>query len=218
MARKLIIITYDGGPSNFLPGVEKDRIAYLQYFKSRAGGSYTQDEIIEFQNDPMLTATFFDTTIDTLINRQDVRQLTIVFCGHGYGASNGNTFMILSPQLTCSVKRIADACTGVETLLITDCCRNVQLSVPKQYHISNPHFNVTYATEFNQFAREDNKGGIYSQHLIKAGNAFQLPSPRKDYSIASVHRLASFWMAHTSVPQRPQISGAQVGIIRFSHC
>lgn len=37
MLRRLILITYNGGPSNYLPGVEKDRITYLDYFKSKTG-------------------------------------------------------------------------------------------------------------------------------------------------------------------------------------
>lgn len=217
MARKLILITFDGGPSNFLPGVEKDRCAYLDYFKSQTGGSYTQNEIMEFHNDSMLTATLFDTTISALITHQKVRHLTIVFCGHGYGATNGDTFMKFSPVFDCSVARVATACTGAETLLITDCCRKVQRYVMKMQRISNPSFNVTFATEFDQFAREDSKGGIYTQNLIKAGNIKQLPPPSKDYSIASVHSLASVWMSITKDPQNPQIYGNQIASIIFSH-
>lgn len=218
MSRKVILITYNGGPANFLPGVEKDRRTYLEYFKSRTGGAYTSNEIIEFQNDPMLTVTFFDTIIRGLINQQGITHLVIVFCGHGYEATNGNTFLVLSPQLTCSVQRISTLCTGAETLLITDCCRCIGPVAIKRFHIGNPLFNVAYATDHGQFALEDKKGGIYTRQLIKAGHCIQFPNPHKPYPISSVQRLASIWtLSATEETQHPQINGVQINNLIFSY-
>lgn len=217
MSRKLILITYDGGPSNFLPGVEKDRIAYLGYFKSRVGGSYTNSEIIEYHNNLQLTGTFLETVIRLLITRESVSSLIIVFCGHGYCASNGNTFLQLSPQLTCSVMRLSRMCQGTNTLLITDCCRNIQVNLIKPFVLSNT-FNVTFSTECGGYAMEDSNGGLYSQELIKAGRAIQLPHPPADYPIASVHRLAALWLnAATNNQQKAEIFGPQVTQFIFSH-
>lgn len=217
MSRKLILITYDGGPSNFLPGVDKDRVAYLRYFKSRVGGSYTNTEIIEYHNNPQLTGAFFETVIQALITRESVSSLIIVFCGHGYCTSNGNTFLLLSPQLTCSVMQLSRMCQGTNTLLITDCCRNIQVNLIKPFVLGNT-FNVTFSTECGSFAMEDSNGGLYSQELIKAGRGIQPPHPSTNYSIASVHRLAALWLsAATNKQQEAEIFGPQVTQFIFSH-
>lgn len=216
MSRKLILITYDGGPSNFLPGVEKDRVAYLRYFKSKVGGSYTNSEIIEYHNNLQLTGTFLKTVIRLLITRESVGNLIIIFCGHGYCASNGNTFLQLSPQLTCSVMRLSRMCQGTNTLLVTDCCRNVLANSIKPFTLGNT-FNVTFATECGSFAMEDSNGGLYSQNLIKAGRVIQLPHPPADYSIASVHRMAALWLsAATNNQQKAEIFGPQITQFIFS--
>lgn len=218
MSRKLILITYDGGPANFLPGVEKDRHAYLDYFRSHTGGAYTSSEIIQFRNDPMLTATLLEKTVRRLIKHQGVTQIVIVFCGHGFDITNGNTFLLLNSNQTCSVQRISTICSGVETLLITDCCRCVASVAIKRFQICNPLFNIAYATDHGQFALEDNKGGIYTQQMIKAGHGVQFPNPRKYHPISNVQKLASVWTyIETEKAQHPQIFGAQIKNIVFSY-
>lgn len=216
MARKLILITYNGGHSNYLPGVEKDRIAFLKYFKSRIGGSYSPSEIKEFHNNAQLTSTLLDTTIQLLITKEKVDFLTIVFCGHGYGISNGNTILCLGPKLSCSVMGLSQICRNVPTLLITDCCREIDKRFFKSFVVSNS-FNVAYATELGGFAFENRNGGIYSQKLIKAGCAKPLFGKKPYYSISEVHSLASsFVYSKTDREQHPEIKGHQINNILFS--
>lgn len=216
MSRRLILITYNGGPSNYLPGVEKDRIAFLKYFKSRAGGSYSFSEIKEFHNDSELTTTLLDTTIQLLITKEKVNFLTIVFCGHGYGISNGNTILCLGPQISCSVMKLSQICQNVPTLLITDCCRKIYKRDFRSFVVSN-FFNVAYATGLGGFALEDRNGGVYSQKLIKASLAKTRFGTNPYYSVSEVHSLASsFVYSETDGEQHPEVKGLQINNILFS--
>lgn len=214
MLRRLILITYNGGPSNYLPGVEKDRIAYLDYFKSKTGGLYSDNEIIEFHNSTKLTCTFLSTKIQLLVSREYVDFLTIVFCGHGYGLSNGDTVMVLGPSLSCSVMNLSRICQNVTTLLISDCCRASLLRVAKPYVLGSL-FNVAFAARVGEFALEDKEGGIYTQHLIKTARIKQIA--KKNYSISNVHAQAAVKVyTSTGKQQRPEITGPCIDSIGFS--
>ena len=214
MSRRLILITYNGGPSNYLPGVEKDRIAYLDYFKSKTGGLYVDNEIIEFHNSTILTGTYLSSKIQLLVTKENVDFLTVVFCGHGYGLSNGDTVMVLGPHLSCSVMSLSQICRNVTTLLITDCCRTSLVRVAKPYALSRC-FNATFATRIGKFAFENNDGGIYTQHLLKTARIKQFF--KNDYSIGNVHAQAAVKVfSSTNRQQSPEITGNYTDNICFS--
>ena len=218
MARKLILITYNGGPSNYLPGVEKDRKSYLGYFKSRAGGSYMSNEIVEFHNDPLLSATLLDATIHVAITKQNVKNLIVVFCGHGYDTPDHNTMMTLGPNCACSMSHFAKISQGACTLFIADCCRTVLPTINSMVTSVNPLFNIAYATKHGCFALENVNGGLYSQKLMRSGNLLQILRGRNNYSIDKTHDLTSiFVVKDSSRIQQPEIIGGQISQITFSY-
>lgn len=120
MNRRLILIFNEGGKTNRLAGVSKDRDALLKYFYSAEGGAWEDSETQVFFND--CTKSKLQEYIQFWRNAEDIKYWVIVFSGHGY-ATIYDTYLELSTNQDCGVKEIQQMLFGNKCLLIADSCR-----------------------------------------------------------------------------------------------
>lgn len=122
MNRRLILIFNEGGKTNRLAGVSKDRDALLRYFYSAKGGAWEDSETHVFFND--CTKSKLREHIQFWRNAGDIKYWVIVFSGHGY-ATIYDTYLELSTNQDCGVKEIQQMLFGHKCLLIADSCRTL---------------------------------------------------------------------------------------------
>lgn len=214
MARHLLLITYDGGPSNFLPGVERDHENYLRFFKSSVGGSYQNQEIVDICN--VCSHTYLDTLIASIRQHDMAPVWLIVFSGHGHGRTNGDSVMSMGPNFDCSVDRLMRMLCPNPCLVIADCCRKIEATFPKYKSFLKANFNIAFATAFDDFAVEDDSGGLYTQSLLKSSR-FLILKRQTTQAICVVHQHASALVyVKTSRGQHPEIIGNEITSIPFA--
>lgn len=198
MKRKAILIFNDGGPSNYLPGVKIDKANYLKFLKSPEGGAWEDSEIKVYDND--CSKELLLNYINTFRLAEQIGYWLIIFSGHGYVNSQGETILELSPDRECSVNEIKKATQYSRRLLIADSCRKVyhaitdslkrelklfsdttanstyrqrckDLYLNQLEKVYSDSFNAAYAAEYNQYANDDDTtGGYYSSELLKAAS------------------------------------------------
>ena len=196
MNRHLFIIINDGGMSNYLPNVKKDRLNYYRFFNSSEGGAWDDDEISVYDNN-----FNFNNFYRKIRFQKDIGEpydyIVIVFCGHGF-SDNRERWIEVRPGDTddtyVSVSQIRDVCYGIRTLFISDSCAAIPHSMREEnngigrvdmfsgdnsYRIrcrkiydaavmntSEYSFTAGYAVSLGEEAGENERGGIYSQTLI----------------------------------------------------
>lgn len=191
MKRTLILISNDGGRSNFLPGVAHDVANYYNFFHSDNGGAWENEEIVRF--DSNLTKAHLRSTLLSMIC--DFDYFLIVFVGHGYADEYGHTVLELSPGNDSPLYEIETLLSSKKYLIIVDSCRKIlnyrdggQLMEQRDFStlsqsslhreacrkyynnmIANANDSshvVSYATSLDQCANDTQRGGLYSYTLV----------------------------------------------------
>ena len=250
MNRKAILIFNNGGPSNYLPGVEIDKSNYLKFLKSAEGGAWEDSEIKVYDNscDKELLLAY----INFIRLTEPIGYWLIIFSGHGYVNAQNETILELSPGKECSIQEIKKSTDNTRRLLIVDSCRLVIHSISESLKrerelfsdmtpgalyrercrdlymdqlekVYSPSFNVAYAAEYNQCAKDDDTtGGYYSGELLNAASS--LISDRKssyhyyDYvaSFMDVHKMAQkAVIVKSNASQTPATDGYWLDTIPF---
>ena len=121
MRRRAIIISYDGGEDNPLPGLEYDVQNYIRYLKMPEAGGWTKGEI-----------RCFDTVSKEELmhhfdfwRRLDVQYFLIIFTGHGYCTKLGTRYLQLNEDEDLAVGEIRELTGNQRTLLIADSCGTI---------------------------------------------------------------------------------------------
>lgn len=228
--RRLVLIFNDGGKSNNLAGVSKDRDALLEYFYSAEGGAWEKSETQVYFND--CTKNILREHINFWRNAASIKYWVIVFSGHGY-ATSSDTYLELSSDDCCGIKEIQQMLYGNKCLLIADSCRVLleeavedssktierlfssqtgtayYRSKCKQIYdkawesVNLNSFNTAFAASFGQAANDDSqKGAYYIEALLD-----EAKSHINSTSLLYGNRIkpieyASFAFVHTAASKR----------------
>ena len=192
----LIIITNDGGPSDYLPGVVADKEKYTNFFTSNEGGGWDSNEVLIPDTNKFSTKDL-QQYVKCEEKRSHVDYWLIVFCGHGGMDNKGVTFFDFYNEDFISERKIKSMFSNSRCLLIADSCRPspyLNLKTITESRISDGKNNQTsyrkkcqmiynqqieripvggffraYASSFDYGAEEisDTCGGCYSYYLIQ---------------------------------------------------
>ncbi len=224
--RRLIIITNSGGEENFLPGIALDKQNYLDFFHLPEGGLWECNEI-QCYNDNCSREVLSSYILSCRLT-QTLDYVVLVFCGHGYTHEVYGQMFELSPDNEISLREIMQMMAYTRCLMIADSCRTIvrmedggqifrdrlftESREDERYKarchdiyderfklMSRGSFCIGNAASFNQAANENNRGGLYSQVLLKTAkdiiNQKRLEQRTPYYNSVSsfsyVHSLAS---------------------------
>lgn len=222
MNRKLFLII-DHGTDPVLKGVDKDKINYLNFFKSNYGGAWEDDEI-EVCEDNFSLAKITIEKLKCLRTQATLDYILIVFCGHGGETPGGELYYEFKPdsfttlsELKSAVRRIrclfiADSCRGIERL--ADGGRLIMFSAVNEAHINNNErkisrqmyndavmsvpqgtFTAGFAASRSQYANEGRLGGIYSSNLMHIAESIISRLGTMDHRYPN-NEIVSFISAH----------------------
>ena len=135
MKRRLFIVINDGGMSNYLPNVKKDKLNYYRFFNSSEGGAWDDDEISVYENN-----FYFEDFCEHIRFQKNMDEpydyIVMVFCGHGFSDRKGERWLEVRPGDTddtyVSVSQIRDICYGIRTLFISDSCAAIPRSMREE--------------------------------------------------------------------------------------
>ena len=130
MRRHLYIIINDGGMTNWLPNVIKDKSNYFRFFRSSEGGAWEENEISVYENN-----FNFNNFREQIRFQKNIGKpydyIVIVFCGHGFSDVNGERWIEVRPGDTddtyVAISQIRDVCYHTRTLFISDSCAAIPL-------------------------------------------------------------------------------------------
>lgn len=193
--RRLVIITNNGGPSNYIGGVNVDLKNYSQFFRSNEGGAWDEEEI--YCPEPN---SFTPLDLYRYIQEQETKNhidfWLIVFLGHGFNYQ-GNVMFEFTPndKDCCSEADIRHWTSNSRCLMISDSCHkelkyktggkiyeNEQRSFSSAEKLERKEFKECYnkqlitippgsfssyyAASDSQCAGENEQGGFYTQCLL----------------------------------------------------
>lgn len=191
MNRSALIIASPGerNEEGYLPGVEMDMRAYVQFLKSALGGAWRDEEIKVFRNPSKLV-------VQAGIVHQSTADFSMtVFCGHGYhNADEDSTYVVLGKTEHVDSKLLRRG--AGKHVLILDCCRELQPTPKLESYrevtaAAKPSLSRSECRKFydqtiekcskglavlhgcavDEVSNEDSEeGGYYSNGLISAAN------------------------------------------------
>lgn len=128
MRRRAIILSYDGGVDNPLPGLQYDVENYVNYLSMPEAGGWTNSEIRCFDTVPRkeLEDRF------AYWRKIEVNYYMIIFTGHGYCTPKGRRYLQLNGEEDLAVGEIRGLTGNQRTLLIADSCGTVWPPVKKK--------------------------------------------------------------------------------------
>ncbi len=170
MKRHLFLIINNGGETNPLPNVARDKTNYLDFFQSPEGGYWNYDRD---KNDKDITVYENDFTLNILSENIRFQKniqapydyIVIVFCGHGF-SENGEKWIEAKPTDKkgdhISLSQIKEVCHGIRTLFIADSC----LSIPeRQVFTESIQFN-SITDHFNEKEYGNSCKRIYNESIM----------------------------------------------------
>ena len=224
MKRHLFLIINNGGETNPLPNVARDKTNYLDFFQSPEGGYWNYDRD---KNDKDITVYENDFTLNILSENIRFQKniqapydyIVIVFCGHGF-SENGEKWIEAKPTDKkgdhISLSQIKEVCRRIRTLFIADSC----LSIPeRQVFTKSIQFNradldvfkvkisddtISLPADFKPgsytFTFEDNTyAGLTFSTLVDSGlNSSDISFDGSTFTIASDSITASDYIANIS--------------------
>ena len=208
MNRKLFLII-DHGTDPVLKGVDKDKINYLNFFKSNYGGAWDEDEIEICEDNFTLTKITIEK-LEYLRNQETLDYILIVFCGHGGETPSGELYYEFKPNTVNTLSELRSAVRGIRCLFIADSCRGIErladggrlvmFSAVNEAHINDYErklcrqmyndavmsvpqgtFTAGFAASSGQYANEERIGGIYSSSLLHTAESFICRLRKKEH-------------------------------------
>ena len=145
MRRRAIILSYDGGEDNLLPGLQYDVENYVRYLSMPEAGGWTGTEI-----------RCYDTVSREVLEDRfaywrkiEVKYFLIIFTGHGYCNQKGRRYLQLNGEEDLAISEIRDLTGNQRTLLIADSCGTVWPPVKKRTMDSINEQRTFSATDTN---------------------------------------------------------------------
>lgn len=121
MRRRAIILSYDGGEDNPLPGLQYDVENYVRYLSMPEAGGWIKSEIKCFDT---VSREKLDKYFEVW-RKIEVQYFLIIFTGHGYCTEKGRRYLQLNGNEVLAVGEIRELTGNQRTLLIADSCGTV---------------------------------------------------------------------------------------------
>lgn len=164
MRRRAIIISYDGGEDNPLPGLQYDVENYIRYLSMPEAGGWTSTEI-----------WCFDTVSRKELEGRfaywrdnDVKFFLIIYTGHGYCTKSKSRFLQLNGEEDLAVGEIRKLTGQQRTLLIADCCGTVwspvkeramdSINEQKTFSVADENYVKLCRDKYNEKIMETEEG------------------------------------------------------------
>ena len=148
MRRRAIILSYDGGEDNPLPGLQYDVQNYVRYLSMPEAGGWTKSEIrcLDTVSKEELEKRF------DIWRKIEVKYYLIIFTGHGYCSPKGRRYLQLNGEEDLAVSEIRELTGNQRTLLIADSCGTVWPPV-KQRTMDSINEQKTFSATDTNYAK-----------------------------------------------------------------